>query len=96
MSGDLMHKGMTELLPVVPGTLELTDIIPVYQKRTLSVNKITVEQLMNELIRLSGGLGLADAPELAEAKEEAAKEETPATEKPKARTRKPRAKKEDK
>lgn len=53
MSGDLMHKGMTELLPVVPGTLELTDIIPVYQKRTLSVNKITVEQLMAELIRLT-------------------------------------------
>lgn len=53
MSGDLMHKGMTELTPVVLGTLTEDDIIPVYQKRTLTVNKISIKDFVAELIRLT-------------------------------------------
>ena len=59
MSGDLMHKGITELTPVVAGTLTEDDLIPVYQRRTLTVNKITVKDFIAEIIRLSGCLSVS-------------------------------------
>ena len=54
MSGDLMHKGITELTEVTAELVTENDYIPLYQKRTLSVNKIKVSELITALIRLSG------------------------------------------
>lgn len=54
MSGDLMHKGITELNEVTAELVTENDYIPLYQKRTLSVNKIKVSELITALIKLSG------------------------------------------
>ena len=54
MSGDLMHKGITELTEVTAELVTENDYIPLYQKRTLSVNKIKVSELITALIKLSG------------------------------------------
>lgn len=51
MSGDLMSKGITELLPAKADSITGDDLVPVYQKRTLQVMKVTVRDLALAITR---------------------------------------------
>ena len=51
MSGDLMSKGITELLPAKADSITGDDLVPVYQKKTLQVMKVTVRDLALAIAR---------------------------------------------
>lgn len=53
MSGDLMHKGIMELVEAKADTITADDYIPVYQKRTLQVMKVRVGDLISAIARLT-------------------------------------------
>lgn len=53
MSGDLMHKGIMELVEAKADTITADDYIPVYQKRTLQVMKVRVGDLVSAIVRLA-------------------------------------------
>ena len=53
MSGDLMHKGIMELVEAKADTITADDYIPVYQKRTLQVMKVRVGDLVSAIARLA-------------------------------------------
>lgn len=53
MSGDLMYKGIMELVEAKADTITADDYIPVYQKRTLQVMKVRVGDLVSAIARLS-------------------------------------------
>ena len=53
MSGDLMYKGIMELVEAKADTITADDYIPVYQKRTLQVMKVRVGDLVSAIARLA-------------------------------------------